>query len=164
MYSTGIHVMKAINTINDLIKVLDDKEAANQCENILIIIHKKHSQIINILSTLNEIIYSISLVQLFTSTFMFLVLFTSARTQPMEIVFYLFMLCVVSQLFLLCAFGEVIFSKTQDIFTELYLTKWYDMNLNNQRAILMMMQMAKAPYGLKAGGMFDINMYTFIQV
>uniref|UniRef100_A0A240SY04 Odorant receptor n=2 Tax=Lutzomyia longipalpis TaxID=7200 RepID=A0A240SY04_LUTLO len=161
---SGIHAMKAIDTINELIALMDNKEMANQCSNLLIVIHKKHAEIIKILSTLNEIMYSVSLIQLFTSTFMFLVLFTSARTQPMEIVFYLFMLCVVSQLFLLCAFGEVIFSKTEAIFTQLYLTKWYDMSLSNQRIILMMMRMAEQPYGLKAGGMYDINMYTFIQV
>ncbi|XP_059608005.1 odorant receptor 85b-like [Phlebotomus argentipes] len=160
----GIHIMKAVDTINDLIRLLDDKDKANQCPNILIVIYKKHSEIIKMLSTLNEIMYLISLIQLFTSTFMFLVLFTSARTQPMEMVFYLFQLCVISQLFLLCAFGEVIFSKTQVIFTQLYLTKWYDMSLSNQKAILMMMRMSEAPYGLKAGGMFDINMYTFIQI
>ncbi|XP_055691152.1 odorant receptor 85b-like [Lutzomyia longipalpis] len=161
---SGIHAMKAIDTINELIALMDNKEMANQCSNLLIVIHKKHAEIIKILSTLNEIMYSVSLIQLFTSTFMFLVLFTSARTQPMEIVFYLFMLCVVSQLFLLCAFGEVIFSKTEAIFTQLYLTKWYDMGLSNQRIILMMMRMAEQPYGLKAGGMYDINMYTFIQI
>ncbi|GAB0087732.1 hypothetical protein DMENIID0001_020750 [Sergentomyia squamirostris] len=161
---SGIHVMKAIDTVNELIALLDDKEKANQCPNLLIHIHKKHAEIIRILFTLNEIIYIISLVQLFTSTSMFLVLFTSAKTQPFEIVFYIFMLCVVSQLLLLCAFGEMIFSKTQNIFTKLYLTRWYDMSLANQKIILMMMRMSEAPYGLKAGGMYDLNLYTFIQI
>lgn len=77
---------------------------------------------------------------------------------------YAVLLCGLMQTFFLCLIGDILFEKASLISTSLYLTKWYEMKLEDQQRILIMIAMAQKPYGIKAAGLVDVSFYTFIEV
>lgn len=68
------------------------------------------------------------------------------------------------QLGLHCLLGQLIYSQTERISTELYYTDWYKLPLKVQKMILIMMYMSHRPFGLKVAGMYDINIQMFSEV
>ncbi|GAB0086698.1 hypothetical protein DMENIID0001_008070 [Sergentomyia squamirostris] len=90
--------------------------------------------------------------------------FLIIKLDPGSIVYYVTLVMVVTKFFFLCLFGQFIYNETEKIFTTLYLTRWYEMSLSDQKIILMMMKMSKEPFGFKALGVYDINIVMFVQV
>ncbi|XP_055680784.1 putative odorant receptor 71a [Lutzomyia longipalpis] len=79
-------------------------------------------------------------------------------------VFYYSFSVMCFQVFIYCGFGQFILSETERIQISLYLTKWYEKPPTTQKTLLLMMTMASRPFGLKAGGMYHINLMFFIDI
>ncbi|XP_055703606.1 odorant receptor 33b-like [Phlebotomus papatasi] len=68
------------------------------------------------------------------------------------------------QTFLYCFFGEFITIKMERLTTVLYSTNWYDMNLKDRKSFMIILGVTQKAYGMKAGGMYNVNIYTFVQI
>ncbi|GAB0086878.1 hypothetical protein DMENIID0001_010810 [Sergentomyia squamirostris] len=161
----GIYIIIYVNIVNRMIKSLTtDPAKVTLCPDLLIGTLKKHVKILEIFGHFNDAIKLISLLQLTLSLFMLLTLLFGLQVNSMELSIYLPFICVMVQLFILCCFGEFIQSRTEDIFQNLYLTNWHEMNLKDQKVIYFMLINSLNAIGLKAGGMYNISLVGFVQI
>uniref|UniRef100_A0A3F2ZEA8 Odorant receptor n=1 Tax=Phlebotomus papatasi TaxID=29031 RepID=A0A3F2ZEA8_PHLPP len=161
LVTIGFYFMAIFNIFRDRIKSLDNS-GINDIKQYLINIHKFHVDILNKFQLFDEIFNYAFAVQVGTSVVFILLIFFLLR-----IVGFLFIplfLATSGQFLFICLFGQLIFSKTEILFTELYLTKWYEFNVKEQKMLLLMMYRAQKHFGLRAAGMYDINLIMFIQV
>ncbi|XP_055691283.1 uncharacterized protein LOC129794552 [Lutzomyia longipalpis] len=77
---------------------------------------------------------------------------------------YLMIICGGGLALPLCVLGEFIRVKTDKLSDTFYLTNWYDLSLKDQKTFLIVLGMVQREYGLKAAGMYDVNLYTFVQI
>ncbi|GAB0096443.1 hypothetical protein DMENIID0001_119530 [Sergentomyia squamirostris] len=161
--TVGIYLMSFLNVINKAIDVLKVKTQSGQRSAILRDVFLLHMEIIDKLNSFNELIYIISLIQ-FTASFVIIALIISLVRVTADYVMYFCFVCVMMQQFILCLFGEVIAKKTEGIASDLYQTDWYELNITDQKKLQFMLMMAQRNYGVKAGGIYTINIYAFIQM
>lgn len=102
--------------------------------------------------------------QFIISSLLNLTVFSYMRLNPSSPMGYFICLCTIFQIFIPCLFGEIIKLKSERLSNALYMTNWYDLDTKNQRAFLLILGMAQRQYGLKAAGMYDVNIYRFIQI
>lgn len=126
--------------------------------------HKKHLDILLRLKHFDALLTTIQIIQMGTCLPMTIGTLYLIRLYPNWIVVYLMFIASITEIFEICFFGEVIHSKTEKIFTALYLTKWYEMSREDQMILLMMMRMTITPFSLKAAGMYNINMRAFLEI
>ncbi|XP_059616104.1 odorant receptor 33b-like [Phlebotomus argentipes] len=68
------------------------------------------------------------------------------------------------QILLLCLFGELLKMKTERLSEILYLTNWYELHAKDQKAFLLVLAMSQKDFGLRAAGMYDVNLNAFVQI
>uniref|UniRef100_A0A3F2ZEE2 Odorant receptor n=1 Tax=Phlebotomus papatasi TaxID=29031 RepID=A0A3F2ZEE2_PHLPP len=158
----GLYFTAITNVFCYTIRSLDNSKLCDITQ-LLINIHQFHCTLLQKYQLLNEIFGYTFTIQTATSLVYILFIFYLLRSEE-AIVFIPLFITILTQFGVLCIFGEFLFSKTEGLAVELYLTKWYDFSIKEQKTLLMMMYMAKRPFGLKAAGMYDINLYIFIQV
>uniref|UniRef100_A0A3F2ZEC5 Odorant receptor n=1 Tax=Phlebotomus papatasi TaxID=29031 RepID=A0A3F2ZEC5_PHLPP len=129
----------------------------------LVDIHQFHCKILKKYQMLNNIFGYVFTIQTATSVVFILFIFFLLGSKE-SLVFIPLSVTILTQFGALCIFGEFLFSKTGEFATELYLTKWYEFSVKEQKMLLMMMYIAKRPLALKAAGMYEINLFLFIQV
>lgn len=161
LMTIGFYFMAIFNIFRDMIKYLDNS-GVNAIKQYLIDMQEFHLDILNKFQLFDEIFFYALAVQLATSVVFILVIFFLLRTAGL--LFVPLFVTVSGQFFAVCLFGQLIFSKTEIFFTELYLTKWYEFNIREQKMLLIMMYVAQRPFGLRAAGMYDINLIMFIQI
>lgn len=158
----GFNFLAIINIFRDMIRQLDNPKVTDKT-NFLIEIHKFHCGILKNFKLFSDIFGYVFAVQFGTSGIFMLFIFYLIQSDD-AVAFLPLYVTLFVQFGVICIFGELIFSKTENIFTELYLTKWYDYNVKEQKMLLLMMCMARRPFGLKAAGMYDINILMFFKV
>lgn len=158
----GFYFMAIFNIFRDMIKCLDNPGGINDIKQYLIYIHKFHQDILDKFQLFDEIFNYTFAVQVGSNVTFVLVIFFLLRI--VGILFIPLFFATSGQFLFICLFGQLIFSKTEILFTELYLTKWYEFNVKEQKMLLLMMYRAQTPFGLRAAGMYDINLIMFIQV
>ncbi|GAB0099923.1 hypothetical protein DMENIID0001_158250 [Sergentomyia squamirostris] len=72
--------------------------------------------------------------------------------------------CVTFQVFIVCLVGQVLEQKSEDIYNEFCQINWHDFPINEQKFFAFCLQMAQRNYGIRAGGMYNINMMMFLQI
>uniref|UniRef100_A0A3F2ZEA3 Odorant receptor n=1 Tax=Phlebotomus papatasi TaxID=29031 RepID=A0A3F2ZEA3_PHLPP len=162
LVTIGFYFIAIQNVLRDMINHLDDSNLENK-KHFLRTVYILHSEILNSFRIFNDIYFYVFTVQAVTSSLIIMFLFYIIRIE-MSIIFVPLILGIYFQFLLLCIFGEIIYSKTEDIFTNLYLTKWYEFDLSDQKIFLMMMRISQYPFGLKAAGMYDINIVMAFKV
>ncbi|GAB0095703.1 hypothetical protein DMENIID0001_111170 [Sergentomyia squamirostris] len=163
-FDFGLYLIFFARIINSMIHCISDPDKKEKCPDLLIRIIKKHLELINMFSDFNGTVKFLSLIQLIFTTILFIFILMCIQVYRDEYTMYLFFVTVQLELFVLSVFGEYIRSETEDIFMSLYQTTWYDLSLKDQRAILFMMTISKEPLGLKAAGLYDINIMAFVQI
>uniref|UniRef100_A0A3F2ZEB7 Odorant receptor n=1 Tax=Phlebotomus papatasi TaxID=29031 RepID=A0A3F2ZEB7_PHLPP len=158
----GFYFIAILNIFRDTIRLLDNSELGNKRQ-FLINTHKFHCNILEKFKLFSRVFYYTFTVQIGSSVVFILIIVFLLRYEG-SFGFYPLCVAIFAQFGAICIFGEFIFSKTDGLLIELYLTKWYEFNLSEQRIILMMMLMSQRPFGLKAAGMYNINLIMFIQV
>ncbi|GAB0092571.1 hypothetical protein DMENIID0001_075760 [Sergentomyia squamirostris] len=73
-------------------------------------------------------------------------------------------IAMTSQVFVLCFFGQIIQSSSERMSECLYMTKWYEMNVKDQRDFQMLMMTMQQPVTLETFGFGTISIYTFVQI
>uniref|UniRef100_A0A3F2ZEP7 Odorant receptor n=1 Tax=Phlebotomus papatasi TaxID=29031 RepID=A0A3F2ZEP7_PHLPP len=162
LITIGFYFIAIQNVFHDMIIHLDSSNLKNK-KQFLRTIYIFHCKILKKFKIFNDIYFYVFTIQAGSSALFIMLLFYIMRIET-NLIFIPFILGIYFQFALLCIFGEIIFSKSEEIFIDLYLTKWYDFDLSDQKVFLMMMRISKYPFGLKAAGMYDINIVMFIQV
>uniref|UniRef100_A0A240SYM0 Odorant receptor n=1 Tax=Phlebotomus papatasi TaxID=29031 RepID=A0A240SYM0_PHLPP len=158
----GIEIMAASDILFDYISF--HKDVIQEHPDDLKIITVRFCELIENVKLFNDVISFSSFVQLVTSALMSFLVFFFTRLSPENPVGYFLGFCIVLQLFLPCLFGEFIKIRMERLSTTLYLTNWYDLKLKDQKSFLIVLGMIQREYGLKAAGLYNINIYTFIQI
>uniref|UniRef100_A0A240SXY0 Odorant receptor n=1 Tax=Lutzomyia longipalpis TaxID=7200 RepID=A0A240SXY0_LUTLO len=160
----GIYLIFFLKSINRLINVFGENSEVQKMPKFLICIIEKHAEMIRILRLFNESVKFISLMQLISSTLTFLVVIFFVQLFPNYLLLHIMLASLLSQLALLCFFGEIIRSESKEIFKNLYQTNWYDLSLKDQKIILLMMTNSLQVIGLKAGGLYDVGLMALVQI
>ncbi|XP_055681858.1 odorant receptor 22c-like [Lutzomyia longipalpis] len=105
-----------------------------------------------------------NLKELFSSVLLILFNFYLLMYSLTDFLYICLIGCIFCQLALFCLFGQKIHEKSERIFIDLYLTKWYEMDVKDQKILLLIMKMSQKTLGLKAGGMYAIDSSMFVQV
>uniref|UniRef100_A0A3F2ZDA9 Uncharacterized protein n=1 Tax=Lutzomyia longipalpis TaxID=7200 RepID=A0A3F2ZDA9_LUTLO len=158
----GFHIMGLLRILSKFILLLEDSFDA--CSEFLCRIQSLHCEIINRSRAFNDLLFHLLLVQLFSSIFLIFMNLSAIRSDAVGFVFYFLGGSSITQLLLICLFGEVIFMRYSLVERCLRLTTWYEMSLEDQKKFVLILRMAQKPYGLKAGGMYDVSMPTFIEI
>lgn len=128
------------------------------------IITVRYCEVVENIKIFNRIYSIIPLVQFVASAFMSLVVFFIVRMNPMDPVAYAMALAILIQFFIPCLFGEFFKIKMKRFSTVLSLANWYDFSIKDQKCFLFILGITQKEYGLKVAGMYDINIYLFINV
>uniref|UniRef100_A0A3F2ZEA7 Odorant receptor n=1 Tax=Phlebotomus papatasi TaxID=29031 RepID=A0A3F2ZEA7_PHLPP len=159
----GFFIVGILNIFLDTIAKLNSKEFVRSSKCNLQDYYQKHLEIMVKLRDFDELFSALLVIQLLTSCPLIVAGFFMIRLYPQMIACYLVYAVCIGQYMLICIFGEFVHSKTEQIFRDLYLTKWYKMSIKDQMVLLMMMKMAIKPFSLKAAGMYEINMKAFVE-
>uniref|UniRef100_A0A7G3AF06 Putative membrane protein n=1 Tax=Lutzomyia longipalpis TaxID=7200 RepID=A0A7G3AF06_LUTLO len=68
------------------------------------------------------------------------------------------------EVFILCYFGQIIRNASEAMSVALYMSKWYLMDVADQKNLLMLMLRFKYPFKVETFGFGVISIYTFVQV
>uniref|UniRef100_A0A3F2ZEC9 Odorant receptor n=1 Tax=Phlebotomus papatasi TaxID=29031 RepID=A0A3F2ZEC9_PHLPP len=158
----GIEIMAASNILFHYISL--HKEVIQEHPHDLKIITVRFCELVENVKLYNDVISPSSFIQFITSAFLSFLIFFFTRLNPENPVGYFLGFCVVLQLFAPCLFGEFIKIRMERLSTTLYLTNWYDLKLKSQKSFLLVLGMTQREYGLKAAGLYNISIYTFIQI
>uniref|UniRef100_A0A7G3ALX0 Odorant receptor n=1 Tax=Lutzomyia longipalpis TaxID=7200 RepID=A0A7G3ALX0_LUTLO len=158
----GLQVIAEINILSDNIKLLNEKVKTDT--KFLRKVIKKHCSVIENVNLLSDIISETSFYQLVLTFIALLFGMTFLISYATGITNYIIIMCGGSLSLPICLLGEIIKNKIDDLSDILYLTNWYDLSLENQKTFLIVLGMVQREYRLKAAGMYDVNLYTFVQV
>uniref|UniRef100_A0A3F2ZDI0 Odorant receptor n=1 Tax=Lutzomyia longipalpis TaxID=7200 RepID=A0A3F2ZDI0_LUTLO len=160
----GIIFIGILKYFNESIALLENTEEESLDDGFILVLYKLHCEIYEKFC-IYENIFSFSVFfDFFFNTTSIIGVMLIIRLYPYLNIFHVVLATLVSQLLIYCIFGELIFNETQKISLNLYLTKWYDLNRENKHALLLMMVMSSRPFGLKAAGMYNINIIVFVQI
>uniref|UniRef100_A0A240SXP7 Odorant receptor n=2 Tax=Lutzomyia longipalpis TaxID=7200 RepID=A0A240SXP7_LUTLO len=158
----GLQVIAELNILIDYIKSLNEKIKSDP--QFLSKIIKRHCSVIENLDLLSEITSETSILQLFLTCISLLFGFTLVQIYAIGLGNYIIILCAAALSLPICILGEFIRIQTDNLSETPYLTNWYELSLKDQKTLLIILGMAQREYGLKAIGMYDVNLYTYIQV
>ncbi|GAB0099560.1 Odorant receptor [Sergentomyia squamirostris] len=158
----GQEIMASLDILTDYIKLINEKIKTNP--NVWKIILKRHCKLIEKINLLNEAVYEISFIQIVITTLELLLVFVFIRKETTEISGYTSCLCMMLQVFPLCVFGEMIKIKSEKLSEAFYEVNWYELSLKDQKTFLIILGMAQRQYGLKAAGMYNVDIYAFIKI
>uniref|UniRef100_A0A3F2ZED1 Odorant receptor n=1 Tax=Phlebotomus papatasi TaxID=29031 RepID=A0A3F2ZED1_PHLPP len=158
----GFEIMAAADILYDYISA--NRDRIQEDPDLLKIITIRYCEVMDNIKRFNNIISLPCLIQFTTSAFLSFSIFYIVRLYPRNPVGYTSTLAILFQLFIPCVFGEFIRIKMERLSTTLYLTNWYDLSLKDQKSFLLILGTTQRQYGLKAAGMYDVNIYTFIKI
>uniref|UniRef100_A0A240SXY6 Odorant receptor n=1 Tax=Lutzomyia longipalpis TaxID=7200 RepID=A0A240SXY6_LUTLO len=160
----GIYFIAALGILSDIIGLLNESSNTPSTGYFLPKIISFHIEILKNFVDFCEMFKFLIFYQLINGTgFILFNLYLIGESEN-YFFFWVSFICVFAQFALFCLFGQIIFNKSERIFTDLYQTKWYEMEVKDQKALLLMMKMSQNEFGLKAAGMYDINLILFINV
>uniref|UniRef100_A0A240SXR4 Odorant receptor n=1 Tax=Lutzomyia longipalpis TaxID=7200 RepID=A0A240SXR4_LUTLO len=158
----GLQVIAEINILNDFMKLLNEKIIIEP--KFLSRIVKRHCSVIENLNLLSEITSESSILQLILTCVALLFGMTFLITYAKGFGNYAIIICGGGLGLPLCILGQFIQVKADILSETLYQTNWHELRLKDQKMFLIILGMAQREYGLKAAGVYDINLYTFVQV
>uniref|UniRef100_A0A7G3ALR9 Putative odorant receptor 83c n=1 Tax=Lutzomyia longipalpis TaxID=7200 RepID=A0A7G3ALR9_LUTLO len=158
----GVPIASEMNILEDFIRISNEKFKLTP--NFFRQLIEKHCNVFGNVNLLNEAFSEMTFIQFFSSIVVFLVAFLFLRKNTEQIENYMLCLCALMQLLPLCLLGQYIKVKTDKLSDTLYLINWYELSLKDQKTFLIILGMAQREYGLKAAGMYEVNLNTFIQV
>ncbi|GAB0093306.1 hypothetical protein DMENIID0001_083890 [Sergentomyia squamirostris] len=148
----------------EVITKLDDIEIYKKNKKILLTIQKMHWNMLHLFNVLSNMYFYMSFSQVTSSFHGICFLFYAVFVHGFDISSLIIILVVFCQIFILCLFGEILFAKTAALPNALYLTKWYEFSQSDKRDFLFILQNAQRPCGIKAAGIVDVSLYTFVEV
>uniref|UniRef100_A0A240SXV3 Odorant receptor n=1 Tax=Lutzomyia longipalpis TaxID=7200 RepID=A0A240SXV3_LUTLO len=158
----GLQLIAELNILNDFMKLLNEKIIIEP--KFLSRIVKRHCSVIENFNLLSEITSESPIVQLFLTFVALLFGMTFLITYAKGFGNYGIIICGGGLGLPLCILGQIIQVKADNLSETLYQTNWHELSLKDQKTFLIVLGMAQREYGLKAAGVYDINLYTFVQI
>ncbi|GAB0093305.1 hypothetical protein DMENIID0001_083880 [Sergentomyia squamirostris] len=150
--------------LSEIISKLDDIEMYKKNKGMLLIIYRMHWNLINLFNVISNMYFYMSFFQVASSFHGICFLFYGYFVHGFDISGLIILLVVFAQIFIHCLFGEILFANTAALPNALYLTKWYEFSARDKRDFLFILQNAQRPCGVKAAGVIDVSIYTFVEV
>lgn len=151
-------------SLAEVIATLDDIHVYKQRDGILFDVYRMHWNILHLFNVLSNMYFYMSFSQVTSSFHGICFLFYAVFVHGFDISSLIIILVVFCQIFILCLFGEILFAKTSALPNALYLTKWYEFKPRDKRDFLFILQHTQKPCGIKAAGIVDVSIYTFVEV
>uniref|UniRef100_A0A3F2ZDF5 Uncharacterized protein n=1 Tax=Lutzomyia longipalpis TaxID=7200 RepID=A0A3F2ZDF5_LUTLO len=155
-----------LRTIAEFIEILDGgKDFQMQEAKYLRIIYEKHQTISEKANQLTLSFWHVYFQKLFSIMLYLCVLIFIFQSADSSIFVPLLACCLmITQIFILCFFGQIIWNSSEKMSQALYMTTWYEMSLRNQKNLLMLMTRFNLPIKVETFGFGDISYYTFVQI
>ncbi|XP_059612685.1 odorant receptor 67c-like [Phlebotomus argentipes] len=151
--------------IVELIGQLDGSDCDQEYKKVLKMVYEIH-QIVskNIKDLLGSYwhIYFYKLITIIMYLCFVFFIFQSSHTNIM--IALLCTVIVMGEIFIICFFGQLLKSSAEDISEALYMTKWYEMDVKDQKNALLLLMRFQRPVKIEAFGFGVISIYTFVQV
>ncbi|XP_059608096.1 odorant receptor 22b-like [Phlebotomus argentipes] len=145
-------------------QVNDENVTRKDSKKIFQQIYLSHVKILKVINQLQTILWHLSL-HILLSNFIFIcmsiyIIRFISISFPIIITFSngLF------QLFILCYLSQVILDKTEEFADALYQIAWYDLPIEDQKTLLIILCMAQQLKGINASGLTTISINTLLQV
>ncbi|GAB0092656.1 hypothetical protein DMENIID0001_076700 [Sergentomyia squamirostris] len=151
-------------SLTDVIAQLDDTDVYNKNEGILQNIYRMHLNTIRMFKMLTKIYFYMSVSQVCSSFHGVCFLMYGVLVHGPDVSSILIISVVIGQLFGFCLIGEMLYAKTTALPNTFYHTKWYDFNSKDKKNLALMLQMAQQPSVIKAAGVIDVSIFTFVEV
>lgn len=151
-----------IEFISRLDEDIDDK---NQPRSILKILHETHKGLQQSIRILTQIYWHFYFHKLFTITLYFggILILVQSLSEKLPLAIMVTSAMIV-QLFILCFFGQILKNSSEQLSEALYLNKWYDMPIKDQKNLLILMTNLQKIVQIETFAFGDISIYTFVQV
>lgn len=144
---------------NQFLRSKNDQKS--ETHNFLNIVLERHLKIMNVISIASDF-YSINFLLWEALTFCSAVYsYYSIVIHQGQYSMLMGPAMVLSQYFMLCLLGANIMEKTSEIGKALYTSKWYELEDNEKKIILNIIQMSQKPCSLSAGGFGFVTLIRF---
>lgn len=155
-----------LRTIRDLILFLENEEVVKtKSQFMLKLIYEVHRDIAQQAKELTDSFWHIYFIKLLTiMLYLCSVMFIFQSFDASLIVPFNASMMMISQIFILCFFGQILRNSSEEMCDSLYMTKWYDMTTKNLKNLLMLMTRFHNPIKVETFGFGVISIYTFVQV
>lgn len=95
--------------------------------------------------------------------------FSTPQNNPMDnfikfVSVMIYFAAVINQLLLNCYFGSRLTQESNEITHAIYSSQWMDRSEKCKRGIRILMERSRRPMAIRAGGLFDLSLPTFVQV
>ncbi|GAB0092572.1 hypothetical protein DMENIID0001_075770 [Sergentomyia squamirostris] len=155
-----------LRVLLELVKDLDDEDVVQSRAKFTIsLIHRVHLMISDRADQLTKSLWHIYFHKLF-AIMMYLcsVMFIFTKVEASLLVPFLIAVMMISQIFMLCYFGQIIRDCSDDMAQCLYETRWYELHIVDQKDLLMLMVRFQYPIKVETFGFGAISIYTFVQI
>uniref|UniRef100_A0A7G3B6V1 Odorant receptor n=1 Tax=Lutzomyia longipalpis TaxID=7200 RepID=A0A7G3B6V1_LUTLO len=154
-----------LRSITELISRLDEDQSTSERRKILKTVYEMHRMIAEKASRLTLFFWYIYFEQLFmVMTYLCIILFSMQTISMTLFVLAITVLVILMQIFILCFFGQIIRDSSEAMFDALYMTKWYEMELTDQKNLLIFMIRFFLPIRVQTFGFGVVSIFTFVQV
>lgn len=158
----GFGIIAACDILFDYISL--NKEKIQENSNFLKMFIVRYCDVIDNVNQFNDIMSISLLIQFLSSGIIIFGIFFLIRLNPTTPDGYIMASAALIQSFLYCFFGEFITIKMERLATALYSTNWYDLNVKDRKSFLIVLGVTQKDYGMKAAGVYNVNIYTYVQV
>ncbi|XP_073960849.1 odorant receptor 4-like isoform X2 [Choristoneura fumiferana] len=128
---------------------------------------KRHQELIHLVDQI-EILYSKSTLFNIVSSSVLICLsgFNVTSLEDMSVVFSFlaFLFMSLTQIFLLCYFGDMLMRSSMELSEAVYNTSWYQMDQSMKKNILFVLARARRPCKLTAANFADVNLRAFTTI
>lgn len=91
-------------------------------------------------------------------------LLTFQAVNEIPIAALLSIIVMMSEGFILCYFGQILRDSSERMAQAIYMTKWYEMKIRDQKDMLMLMMRFSYPVKVETFGFGTVSLFTFLQV
>ncbi|XP_055708770.1 odorant receptor 4-like [Phlebotomus papatasi] len=150
----------------EFIEQLDESEIVQKnCNGIFRNIYEVHQTVTWNMKKLLEGYWHIYFYKLFTIIlYLCTLLFIFQSVNISMMIVLLCALIVTAQIFILCFFGQLLRNSSEAIAEALYMTKWYEMGIEDQKNLLLLLLRFQKAVKIEAFGFGTISIYTFVQI
>ncbi|GAB0087914.1 hypothetical protein DMENIID0001_022790 [Sergentomyia squamirostris] len=150
--------------LTEVIAQLNESEVYSVNKGFLRDIFRMHLNTIRLFNILSKIYFYMSLAQVTSSFHGLCFLLYGVLVHGLDISSLIILIVVTGQLFGFCLIGELLYAKTASLPNVFYLTKWYEFSSRDKKDLALMLQMSQQAYVLKAAGVIDVSIFTFVEV
>ncbi|GAB0087157.1 hypothetical protein DMENIID0001_014350 [Sergentomyia squamirostris] len=154
-----------LKAITELLLKLDDEEVDQKATAIIRTVHEEHKEALHKFNDMARSFWHAYFHKLLA--IMLYLCFTFFIFQSMNeslILGVMVVVSMVSEVYVLCYFGQMVRNSSEKMSDSLYTIRWYELKVRDQKNLLMLMMRFKYPFKVETFGFGTISVYTFVQI